>query len=229
MNDLSVFVFLVVILMGFGYTAGNSRNFGFFKLVLLLVFLVPFMISLSISKTHLMVMLVSFLIGYFLPYSYLLKPLSEGLSDFINNIRYRDAYEDIRRQEEEIRKKYEEGQSKDKANDERKEQARQKRQREYEGFRQKQDSGSNEEESQSGQSDTQEFTRSPDARRNHYLRVLGLDPDREYSQADIKKAFRRMAAKYHPDKHQGKPDAVVREMEARFREVVEAFEWLVVK
>ena len=120
MNDLSVFVFLVVILMGFGYTAGNSRNFGFFKLVLLLVFLVPFMISLSISKTHLMVMLVSFLIGYFLPYSYLLKPLSEGLSDFINNIRYRDAYEDIRRQEEEIRKKYEEGQSKDKANDERK-------------------------------------------------------------------------------------------------------------
>lgn len=176
-----------------------------------------------------MVMLVSFLIGYFLPYSYLLRPLSEGLSDLINNIRYRDAYEDIRRREEEIeelRKKYEKDQSRSKANDERKEHARQKRQREYEGFRQRQDSGNDEKESQSGQSDTQEFTRSPDSRRNHYLRVLGLDPDREYSQTDIKKAFRRMAAKYHPDKHQGKPDAVMREMEARFREVVEAFEWL---
>ena len=213
--------------MGFGYAAGNSRNFGFFKLVLLLVFIVPFMISLSISKTHSMVMLVSFLVGYFLPYSYLLRPLSEGLSDFVNNIRYRDAYDDIRKKEEEIeelRRKYEKDQSRSKANDERKEEARQKRQRDYENFRQRQGNSGDGDESQSEQSNTQEFTKSPDARRNHYLKVLGLEPNREYSQAEIKKAFRRMAAKYHPDKHQGKSDAVVREMEARFREVVEAFE-----
>ena len=51
-----------------------------------------------------------------------------------------------------------------------------------------------------------------------YYKVLGVD--RKATQADIKKAYRRLARKYHPDVSK-EPDA-----EARFKEVSEAYEVL---
>ena len=48
-----------------------------------------------------------------------------------------------------------------------------------------------------------------------------LDVDRNASEADIKKAYRRLAMKYHPDRN---PDD--RESEARFKEAKEAYEVL---
>ncbi|MCC5860229.1 MAG: DnaJ domain-containing protein [Ectothiorhodospiraceae bacterium] len=51
-----------------------------------------------------------------------------------------------------------------------------------------------------------------------YYKVLGVD--RKASQADIKKAYRRLARKYHPDVSK-EPDA-----EARFKEISEAYEVL---
>jgi curved DNA-binding protein len=50
-----------------------------------------------------------------------------------------------------------------------------------------------------------------------YYKILGVD--KRASQADIKKAYRKLAMKYHPDKNQG--DAAA---EARFKEVSEAYE-----
>ncbi len=52
-----------------------------------------------------------------------------------------------------------------------------------------------------------------------YYKTLGVSKDA--SQADIKKAFRKLASKYHPDKNQDDTTA-----EAKFKEVNEAFEVL---
>ena len=56
------------------------------------------------------------------------------------------------------------------------------------------------------------------AKRDYY-EVLGLD--RNAGEADIKKAYRRLAMKYHPDRNAGDDEA-----EEKFKEVKEAFEVL---
>ena len=52
-----------------------------------------------------------------------------------------------------------------------------------------------------------------------YYAILGISPDAAL--ADIKKAYRRLARKHHPDKNDGDPAAA-----ALFREITEAYELL---
>ena len=52
-----------------------------------------------------------------------------------------------------------------------------------------------------------------------YYEVLGVS--RDSSEADIKKAYRRLAKENHPDLHPGDKEA-----EARFKEINEAYEVL---
>jgi len=52
-----------------------------------------------------------------------------------------------------------------------------------------------------------------------YYKILGVD--KHASQADIKKAYRKLAVKYHPDKNPGD-----KETESRFKEINEAHEVL---
>lgn len=54
---------------------------------------------------------------------------------------------------------------------------------------------------------------------NHYCKILGLE--KGASQEDIKKAYKKYAAKFHPDKHGG--DDFFKE---RFQEIQEAYEYL---
>jgi molecular chaperone DnaJ len=56
------------------------------------------------------------------------------------------------------------------------------------------------------------------AKRDYY-EVLGIA--RDAKEADIKKAYRRLAMKFHPDRNPGSPD-----MEAKFREAKEAYDVL---
>ncbi|KAI9223982.1 hypothetical protein BC828DRAFT_374570 [Blastocladiella britannica] len=57
------------------------------------------------------------------------------------------------------------------------------------------------------------------ARETKYYEVLGIDPSA--SEADIRKAYRKMALKYHPDKNPGDETAA-----AKFQEVSKSFEVL---
>jgi molecular chaperone DnaJ len=57
------------------------------------------------------------------------------------------------------------------------------------------------------------------ATKKDYYELLGLD--RSVSQTEIKKAYRKLAMKYHPDRNPGDEEA-----EARFKEISEAYEVL---
>jgi len=52
-----------------------------------------------------------------------------------------------------------------------------------------------------------------------YYEILGVN--RQTDALEIKKAYRRLAVKYHPDKNPGDPEA-----EEKFKELAEAFEVL---
>lgn len=58
------------------------------------------------------------------------------------------------------------------------------------------------------------------AKRDYY-EVLGVD--KKASAADIKKAYRKIAIKYHPDRQGDKSDAAKKEAEDKFKEAAEAY------
>ena len=57
-----------------------------------------------------------------------------------------------------------------------------------------------------------------------YYGILGVD--KNASQEDIKKAYRKLALKYHPDKQSGKSEKEAKEAEEHFKEVNEAYQVL---
>ena len=60
------------------------------------------------------------------------------------------------------------------------------------------------------------------AEKRDYYEVLGLQ--KGASEADIKKAFKTMARKYHPDLHPGDKEA-----EEKFKEINEAYSVLTIR
>lgn len=58
----------------------------------------------------------------------------------------------------------------------------------------------------------------------NYYDILGVD--KNASEADIKKAYRKLAAKYHPDRQANKTDKEKAEAETMFKNVTEAYETL---
>ena len=55
-------------------------------------------------------------------------------------------------------------------------------------------------------------------KRKDWYKVLGVD--KSANSAEIKKAYKKLALKYHPDKNQDNP----KEAEAKFQEVAAAYE-----
>ncbi len=228
--ELSTFIFLSVMMVAFGYIAGNAKSFNFTKMAFLGLILIPFITEFNYTKVHLLTMLVAFIVGYFLPYAYMLDGLGESISDLINALRYRDAYEDIKRKEEEVeelRRKYE--QARQQENRDKQEQARQKRKEQSQSYRQSKQNQNKQSSSQnkSEQKSQKTYRSSSGSTMNQYLRILGLQPDREYSYKEIKKAYKRQASKYHPDKHHG--SSQWDEMNEKFKEINEAYQWLAIE
>ena len=61
------------------------------------------------------------------------------------------------------------------------------------------------------------------AKRDYY-EVLGVD--KSASENDIKKAYRKAAMKYHPDKFANASDAEKKDAEEKFKEINEAYQVL---
>lgn len=55
----------------------------------------------------------------------------------------------------------------------------------------------------------------------NYYQILGVE--RTASDEDLKKAYRNLSKKYHPDLHNGKTDAEKKEAEEKFKEISEAY------
>ena len=60
----------------------------------------------------------------------------------------------------------------------------------------------------------------------HACEVLGLEPRCLESWSSVKRAYRGLALEYHPDKHAGASEDELASVEARFREITEAYEHL---
>ncbi|XP_053552320.1 dnaJ homolog subfamily C member 7, partial [Bombina bombina] len=59
------------------------------------------------------------------------------------------------------------------------------------------------------------------SKRKDYYKILGVD--KNASEDDIKKAYRKRALMHHPDRHSGATAEVQKEEEKKFKEVGEAF------
>lgn len=62
------------------------------------------------------------------------------------------------------------------------------------------------------------------AEKRDYYEVLGVG--RNATDSELKKAYRKLAIKYHPDKMVGKPEAERKEAEEKFKEIAEAYDVL---
>ncbi len=238
--DFSTVAFLVSILMGLGYVVATAERLNFWKVLLLLLVLVPFITTFNSSKAHLYTMIGAFLFG-------LLFPRLRGYGFSLSFLRV-----NIAKLWQGLKPKPQENSRQDQFNQEKKRQQRewayQKRKRESEQFRRsqaeknkqkqsKQHSDKREkidkeksQQSQQEQYNEQDNTDFDDRLRQiiraSYLEILGLSADGVYSQDDIKKAYRKQANKYHPDRHQGKDEATIQAMSDKFAEVKRAYEWL---
>lgn len=64
------------------------------------------------------------------------------------------------------------------------------------------------------------------SKRPDLYKLFGVAQGEHATEAEIKKAYKRAALKWHPDRHSSKSDAQKKEAEAKFKEIGDAFEVL---
>lgn len=211
---------------GFGWLFGKlTRRVGIIKAFFALIVGAYFY---TFLKDAHFVIVWAFLLGVLANHSYLywgVLSWARNLSDIVFAMRYRSAFEDIRRREEELAERERQFQAQARA--QARSQGESAQQRQWKEQAQARRSGQNQtgsgnagakNEQASGRQSSQS-TGSPtkEGLRTHYLRVLGLDPFKEYSESEIKRAYRKRAKETHPDTGGSS---------AAFQDVNGAYEWL---
>ncbi len=241
--DFSTAVFLISILMGLGYVVATAERLNFWKVLLLLLVLVPFVTAFNSSKAHLYTMIAAFLFGLLFP-----RLRGYGFSLSFPRVNVAKLWQGLKPKPQENNQQDQFNQEKREKKRQQREQAYQKRKRESEQFRRSQ-AEKNKQQQSKQHSDKQEKIDQEKSQQSHqeqyneqdntdfnnrlrqiiranYLEILELSANGVYSQDDIKKAYRKQANKYHPDRHQGKDEATIQSMSDKFAEVKKAYEWL---
>ena len=243
MMSFSETVFIGLFCFGGGYVLGHlTRNLRTWKLFLLMLMgaYLYVVVSHDLSQVQIAAVLAG-MVSHHAGRFFSALSWAGNLGDMIFAFRYRSAFEDIKRRERELNEREqrlrEEERRRAYAEQERGQRARAGWQKEARGFRgkaddkagsgsQKQDAprgtssaGSNEKRQQEQEERNAGSHRPPPQNgvRDRHLQVLGLEPGREYTQVEIKKAYRRAAMEAHPDTG-GSDEA--------FIAVQQAFEWL---
>lgn len=217
-----------------GYVAGNSQRFNFWKLVLLIIVLAPIVTFIrKLGDQYLVILLGIFIIGYLLPSHDLFSSIWTTLKRVVKwpfTLRWRKPAKERKNEEA-----FQQGFNADDLYN-RREQERQQRKAESEQFRQQQSDNKKQQNKQKGhseKSDQKEYKQCEQeepqtyTKKQRYLMELELDPNKEYTKSEIKKAYRRMVAKYHPDKYQPKGQYSVSEMCEKFNKIRESYERLI--
>lgn len=233
--NISVFIFISIMALAFGYAVSNTQNFNFWKLLFFALFLLPIIVIFGMGKYHAIVVLISFMLGFVLPYAHSLKFIGNGLSGLINNIRYRDDYKNIKLEKERIKEQQEELEKLRKAFEEAK-RAYQEAERKHneETNRQEDNNGKSNSDNKSKQQSYQNKQKSSSHQKQssgndlkiYYLNLLGLNPVKKYTLKELKKSYKRIHMKYHPDRNQWKSAEELLELNRKMVEFQKAFEWL---
>lgn len=224
-------------MMGFGHVVSTAERLNIWKILLLLLVLVPFVSEFNSSKPHLYTMTGAFLFGLIFPRlrGYGLPSLS------LPRLNIARLWQGLKSK---LSKKQRQTNA-SKGKQQQREQAYQKHRQESEQFRQSQTDKGKQRQSQQQANNQNEKIDKEHHQQQHgepnqadfedrirqmfragYLSTLGLAPDGLYSQEDIKKAYRKQANNYHPDRHQGKDEETIQAMSDKFAEVKKAYEWL---
>lgn len=234
MESFSTYIFIAVIMSGVGYMATHIRNFNIWKMGLLMFVAAPIVLNLKDTGPAIWVAVIFFFAGFMLPHARIFDGFFESISELINSIRYRDERRNIESQKEELRRKAEELR--------RREAELERLRREYEEamHRARQSRYSNSDNSSQrpgGEGKQKKQQRSNEKRSGHgakttnpqraaHLETLGLDPNKMYSANEIRKNFRELVLKYHPDLHQDKSEDEIRKLTEKMKRINAAADWL---
>jgi DnaJ domain len=168
----------------------------------------------------------AFVLGFLFKHSYLYLGIfrwARSLGDIVFAMRYRRAFEDIRKQEAELEEL--ERQLRQKTREQFKNQQSDEQRKWREQARARQQQGAGNASAGGGGSDHQHRQERPSGAsgsagsnsKGQYLKMMGLDASKNYSKDELKRAYRRRAKETHPD---------LGGSESAFREVSGAYEWL---
>jgi hypothetical protein len=244
MESYSTYIFIAVIMSGVGYMATHTRNFNIWKMGLLAFIAAPIVMNLNDSKAAIWIAVIFFFAGFMLPHAHIFDGFFNAISEAINGFRFRDERrnieskkEELKRKEEELRRReaelerlrreYEEAMhrarhSHNSHNDSSRHQPGGERKQNKQQRSDKENSGNGAETNSSSNN----WRKANNPQRAAHLETLGLDPNKMHSAQEIRKSFKELVSKCHPDKHQDKSEDDIRRFTEKLQKIIAAADWL---
>lgn len=253
MFNLANFVVFSLLSLGLGYSLGSAKQFGFFKFVILAIFIIPSIFLTVRNDAYIIAMAGAFVFGVLYAHNYLFDDFFDGVVELATLPKRRKQQREYarRRLEEETRYRAEQDQ-RSRENEQRRRTEEARRQRDEEARRQQEAEQRAEQEkrqkSEKRQSDQTEEARKrqEEARRAEQARkqreqqnktkneetvdkrtpeeVLGLKPG--YTFEELKRRYKEESQRTHSDKWITKPEHIRKLMEEEQKRINWAFEQL---